>query len=378
MIEKQLHGHLIGKPGGRAELNTPALIIDRAILRRNIDRMADFARDAGITLRPHAKTHKSLDIARLQLEAGAIGICCAKLGEAEALTGSGEIGDVLITSPVVSDPPIARLGELNRRIGRLTVVVDHPENIEKLGVAFDRDAPLELLIDIDPGIRRTGVASPEAAIEAATAIAAHSSLRLAGVQFYCGIQQHIKSYEERRAAIAERTDYLKRVIAALTDAGHRIGTVSGGGTGTHRIDAQLGVFTELQVGSYVAMDRQYDACEIAEDSENFETAVFVDARIVSASHRGMATLDSGFKSLSTDADMPLVVGGGAPRDASFLFMGDEHGALVKTDHDFPLGEVVTLQVPHCDPTINLYDAYHVVEGDMLVDIWPVAARGRSR
>lgn len=370
---KPVNAALIGEP--RSALNTPALVIERDVLERNIARMADFARDHGLALRPHAKTHKSLDIAKLQIGAGAAGICCAKLGEAEALTASGEIVSVLITSPVTSAPAISRLAALNKRIDDLRVVVDHPGNAAALAEAVGDGKPLSVLIDIDPGIHRTGVTDAEAAVRLAQRIAQQPALTYRGVQFYCGVQQHVEGFEARRTAIAERTGYLETVIAALADAGHPPAIVSGGGTGTHAIDAELGVLTELQAGSYVFMDRQYDVCELTENADNFETSLFVDTRIVSCNTPGMATLDAGFKSLSTDGDKPVVKGGAAPEDAAFFFMGDEHGALAAAGWQGELGAAVSLQVPHCDPTVNLYDYYHVVENGQLAALWPVTARG---
>ncbi|WP_299321300.1 DSD1 family PLP-dependent enzyme [Parasphingopyxis sp.] len=377
MTVENENSDLIGQQGSRKSLNTPALVVDKAAMQRNIARMAAFAADKGLALRPHAKTHKSIDIAQLQIAAGARGICCAKLGEAEALAAAGSVPSILITSPVVSAPAIARLAKLHREADALMVVVDHPDNVRALAAAFDAEAPLDLLIDIDPGIHRTGVASPEATVDLAREIAKHSSLRFRGVQFYCGLQQHIQSYEERRAAIIERTEYLRSILEQLTDAGFAPEIVSGGGTGTHEIDAELGVLNELQVGSYVFMDNEYGACQLFDDAENFEPALLVDARIVSCNTSGMATVDAGFKALSTDGGTPVVMDG-APEGTGFIFMGDEHGGLLAANHAFEHGSMVTLQVPHCDPTVNLHDAYHVVDGDTVIDIWPVTARGRSR
>jgi D-serine deaminase-like pyridoxal phosphate-dependent protein len=378
MSDIDLHRHLIGQQGARAALNTPALVIDRDALERNIAAMAAFARENGLALRPHAKTHKSVEIARLQMAAGALGVCCAKLGEAEALANDG-INAILITSPVVTPQAISRLVALHERIGDLMVVADHPDNVDALAYATrEASRPLPIVVDIDPGIRRTGVASPEAAVALAERIASHASLRFAGVQFYCGAQQHIESYADRRAAIEERTAYLQTVIDQLRTAGHDPKIVTGGGTGTHQIDASLGVFTELQVGSYVFMDRQYEVCDLRGDgAQTFERALFVDTHVISANSQGMATLDAGFKALSTDGGTPGVVDG-APEAAMFVFMGDEHGALIAMDHVFRIGDRVVLAPPHCDPTVNLYDSYHVVRDGTLVDIWPVSARGRSR
>lgn len=379
--DRDLHAHLIGRQGSRADLNTPALILDIEALDRNIARMAALAAAHGVALRPHAKTHKSADIARRQIAAGAVGVCCAKIGEAEALAAGGVEG-ILITSPVAAPRAIERLAALAGRTEGLMAVVDHPAIAAQIQRALAAvDARLDVIVDIDPGMARTGAASAEAAVALAQDIAALPNLRYRGVQYYCGSQQHIEDYAERRAVIAGRTAYLQGVIAALADAGFAPGVVTGSGTGTHRIDLDLGVFTELQAGSYVFMDKQYLDCDLTGDGGEapFEVALAVDARVVSANHAGLVTIDSGFKALSTDGGV-AVVRRGAPSDTLFAFRGDEHAALIAPGIGTRMapGDPVTLTVPHCDPTVNLYDHYHVVAGDTLIDIWPVSARGRAR
>ena len=374
----RLHAHLIGKPESRRALNTPVLVLDRDALGRNVQKMAVFARRSGVALRPHAKSHKSLAIARMQLDAGAVGLCCAKLGEAEVLA-SGGVGSILITSPVVSAPAIERLIALNERVADLMVCVDNPANAVALAAAV-RERALKLIIDVDPGIRRTGVGSVEAAVTLLQAIQSSAKLIFKGVQMYCGIQQHIKDYKERYAAIEERTAYLRTIVAALEEYGGASAIITGSGTGTHHIDAQLGLLTEWQVGSYVFMDRQYAECDLAGDKEQaFEYSLFIDARVVSANTRGIATIDAGYKAMATDGGPPVVLSG-APQGSNYIFMGDEQGLIVDPTqkHLWSIGDIVHLAVPHCDPTVNLYDAYHVVSGEILQDVWPVSARGRSR
>ena len=363
-------------PFPRSDLPTPALVLDRTALERNIAKMAAFAAARGMVLRPHAKTHKSSAIGRLQITAGAAGLCCAKLGEAEALAADG-ITNLHLTSPVVAPGAIARLVALNGRSAGLSVVVDHPENVRQLDAA-NGGGTLAVFVDVDPGNHRTGVASPEAAVALAAEIVASRSLTLAGVQYYCGSQQHIQSFAARRQAIVERTDYLRRVLDALRGAGHVIPVVTGGGTGTYLIDAELEVLTELQVGSYLFLDREYGECELsAGDAPVFEPALFLDATVISANAAGMVTVDAGLKALSTDAGPPRVVAG-APPGSRYVFMGDEHGAILSEDGPLPeLGARVTLQPGHCDPTVNLHDAFHVLDGGEIAEIWPVTARGRS-
>lgn len=377
ITDVDLHAHLIGQQGGRWSLNTPVLVVDLDVLARNVHTMSIFAAEHGLTLRPHAKTHKSADIARMQIAAGAAGVCCAKLGEAEAMA-NGEVDSILITSPVVPPPAIERLIALNQRIGDLRVVVDNPANVAALAGVATKERPLQVLVDVDPGIRRTGVASPEAALALAKQIAAEPSLRFFGVQYYCGREQHIEVWADRVEAVTKRTDYLKGIVDQLGDAGLPPKMITGGGTGTHRIDAELGVLNELQVGSFVFMDRQYNDCDLTGDGTTpFETSLFIDARVVSANTPGMATIDAGFKAMATDGGSPTILSG-APTGSVYHFMGDEHGAIVATETNFTIGDAVTLAVPHCDPTVNLYDHYHVVSHDTLVAIWPVQARGRSR
>lgn len=369
----RLHQPLLGQSGARNQFNTPVLVIELEAFERNLTAMATFARSKGVALRPHAKTHKCIDIARRQMAAGAVGVCCAKLGEAEALALGG-IESILITSPVVSTPAIERLIQLNRRIKDLAVVVDHPDNVDALASAAGSD-PLTVLIDIDPGIRRTGVSSPDRAVRLLERIRSRRNLDYRGVQMYCGVQQHIQGYQDRAAAIVDRMNYLRQVIDLLTRHGGRPDVITGAGTGTHHIDADQSLYTEWQVGSYIFMDRQYAECDLG---TTFEHSLFIDARVVSANTPGMATIDAGFKAMSTDAGAPLVVSG-APNATVYRFMGDEHGAVVDpaSAHRWQIGELVRLTAPHCDPTVNLYDTYHVMKGDTLVALWEVSARGRS-
>ena len=380
MDDRELHAHLIGQQGSRAALNTPVLVLELDRLDRNIAALQGKVDARGIALRPHAKTHKSVDIARRQLAAGAVGVCCAKIGEAEVMVDGG-IRGVLITSPVAAPAAVARLAVLAGRADEVMATVDHPDVARRIDAALaGADATLDVIIDIDPGIRRTGVASPDAAVELARTIAECPRLNLRGVQFYCGMQQHIEEFAARKASIEERTVYLRSVIAALDAAGFAPEIVTGSGTGTHAIDLALGVFTELQAGSYVFMDTQYLDCDLdGSGAVPFETALAVDARVASANHEALVTIDAGFKSLSTDGGSPRVADG-APADTAFAFMGDEHGALIAPEIGQRLrpGDAVTLVVPHCDPTVNLYDNYHVVQDGTLVDIWPVGARGRAR
>ena len=375
---QRLHGHLIGQQGSRRSLNTPALVLDLEMLDRNIAEMAAFAKAHKVNLRPHSKTHKSADIAKRQIASGALGVCCAKLGEAEALAEAG-VENVHITSPVVTPQAIARLVALNEKAKDVMVVVDHPVNVDALAAAA-KGKPLAVVVDIDPGMHRTGVASPDAVVELVKKVVGLKSLKYAGVQFYCGRHQHIVDFQQRKAEIEERTEYLKGILAKLEAAGLKPAIITGSGTGTHYIDAKLGVFTELQVGSYVFMDHDYNVCDLrGADRPTFEQALQIDARVVSANTPGMVTCDAGLKAMATEKGPPMILKGAAPGSTT-RFMGDEHLAVIAPEGQAApaLAEQVILTPPHCDPTVNLYESFHVVKGDTLVEIWPVTARGRSR
>lgn len=375
----RLHGDLIGRQGSRRQLNTPALVIDIEALDANIAAMAEFARAHKVALRPHAKTHKSADIARRQIAAGALGVCCAKLGEAEALAAAG-IGGLHITSAVVTPQGIERLTALNATARGLSIVADDAGNIDALGrAAAAAGQTLRVILDIDPGMHRTGVWNDADVIALARRIAQTEGLHFAGVQFYSGRLQHVEAYAERLKSVLEETTRLARLVGELRRAELPPAIVTGGGTGTHQIDATQGVFTELQVGSYVFMDTQYDAVDLHGDASHpFRQALQIDSTVISANKPGLATTDAGLKAFATDGPRPVLMRG-APDGASYRFFGDEYGAVALPEgKTLPVGSIVTCQPPHCDPTVNLYEAYHLVQGDTLVDIWPVTARGRSR
>lgn len=368
---------LIGQPGSRLKLQTPVLVLDLDALERNIARMARTCRQHGVSLRPHAKTHKSLQIARMQIDAGAVGICTATLGEAEVMVRGG-ITNVLITTPVVGPGKIGRLLDLNRTAEGLMVVVDDSGNVDALAEAASAtDQTLRLLVALDVGNQRIGVPEPEQGLALARQIDRAQTLEFAGIHAYAGVLQHVREYDERctlAEAVNARIVALKRL---LIEAGLEPAIVSGAGTGTHEIDARSGVFTELQVGSYVFTDVEYNAVALCrETSRPFEPSLFVQTMVVSANHPGFVTTDAGTKRFATGGALPQVASG-APATLLYSFRGDEHGKLAFDDPGFclPLGAKVELLTPHCDPTVNLHDVYHVVRGNTLVDIWPVDARG---
>jgi len=420
---------LIGQQGSRAALTSPAVVVDIDILDANLALMQGQCVAAGLGLRPHAKTHKSSAIARRQIKAGALGVCCATIREAEAMVDAG-IPGVLISSPVVGDDKIARLVAAARRAEGLMTVVDDPHNAAAIDAALggaaaggaagggdggdndagggdadgggpgsdkaggggavagsgsgDRDPPLGVLVDVDIGMHRTGVTSPDDAVALARIVTEAKYLRWRGIQAYSGKVQHIDGFAERAVEYGAQLDQLRAVLKALAEAGLVAEIVSGGGTGTFAIDARAagidsgaGLFTEHQAGSYLFMDVEYAAVELFPDRPiPYGTALSILNRVVSANADGIATIDGGFKCFATDGPLPTVLAG-APAGTVYRRFGDEHGCLVLPEgaRAPALGEAVTMMAPHCDPTINLHDWYHIVSGDTLVDIWPIDGRG---
>jgi len=355
------------------DLETPALIVDLAALKRNIDAMAAAARSAGVALRPHAKTHKSPEIAALQMNAGAKGIACATVAEAEMLAAAG-IGGLLLTAPQVGDAKFSRIAKINRGAG-ITVVADHATQIDGLGRAMQPgDRKLAVAVDTDVGQMRSGVTDLAEGVRLAQMIAAHPRLEFAGIQGFAGNAQHIPDPQARKAAAAAAADTLRTFAKMLSDANLKPSLITGSGTGTYRQDS-AGPYNELQVGSYVFMDSDY--ARIVDEGgagPSFEPSLFVLATVVSVNVTGQVTVDAGTKALATNGPPPCHIVG-APDGSTYRFAGDEHGIVaIPTGHAAPaLGARLLIGATHCDPTVNLHAAYHVVESDSL-QTWPIRAR----
>lgn len=360
-----------------AAIESPALVIDLDALERNIARMAAFASARGMRLRPHAKTHKSAQIARLQIAAGAAGICVQKTSEAEALADQG-IADIFISNEVLALDRLARVAALARRV-RLAIAVDSPLGIDRLTRAAQAaGSTIDVFVEVDVGQGRCGVA-PAAAGGLARLVASHAGLRFAGLQAYHGGAQHIRASAEREAAIRRAAGAAAAARAAVTSLGIACPLVTGAGTGSFAFEAASGVYGELQAGSYVFLDRDYADNEPAPDAPAFEHALFVLSRVVS---RGVAhvVVDAGHKSHAIDSGPPAVW----RRELDFVNGGDEHGILharegSSVDALPALDELVWLVPGHCDPTVNLHDHYVGVRGGIergvVEAIWPVDARG---
>lgn len=361
-----------------ADLDTPVLMVDADALDRNIARMKDMTEAAGIHYRPHTKTHKSPEIARRQIEAGAVGICCAKLGEAEIMAASG-IENILITTAVIGQNKIGRLMHA-RNQGPISVVADNAANVGMLGqMAQMAGQKLDVLVEADIGQGRCGVQSADEALDLGRMIADDPWLSLVGLQGYQGAIQMIEDVADREAATGVGLDRLAEIIAAMEAGGLDVPIRTGGGTGTSAFDLARGLLTELQTGSYVFMDSRYGGIGWPDaDAPPFENSLHILTGVVSKPLPGRAVIDAGLKSASNDHGPPVVTD---EAGQVFSYGGDEHGIITMADGgDVPLevGDRLRLTPSHCDTTVNLYDQYIVTQGDEVIDVWPIEGRGRTQ
>ncbi len=354
------------------DLDTPSLLLDLDALDSNIERMAKFFASRPARLRPHTKTHKTPIIAHRQIAAGAVGVCCQKVGEAEVMAAGG-VRDILVSNEVVGPLKIERLMSLAPHCD-LKVVVDDPENARALSeAALRKGLVLEVLIEVNVGQDRCGVAPGPPALHLAEAIARCRGLRLRGLQGYEGFLMLVKEFASRREQVQVAMQKLLETRDLLVKAGHPVEILTGGGTGTYQLTGATPGITEVQAGSYVVMDSSYRDVE----GVDFEVALTVLATVMSRPTRDRAVVDAGFKTLSTDQGMPCVKD---VRGAEYYPGGDEHGRLRLQDpsRDLRVGDQVEIIPSHCDTTINLHDEYFCHRNGRLEAVWPIAARGRIR
>ncbi len=351
-------------------IDTPALVLDAEAVNRNMQRMAEFAAKHQIKLRPHAKLHKSADIARLQMQAGAIGVCVQTVGEGEALAAGG-VNDIFISNEIVSPAKLRRVAGLaqllKNRSGRLAIAVDSDEGIDRLALAMQTtSAAIDVFIEIDVGQGRCGVAPGPAAVALVQRLQGSARLRYAGLHAYHGGAQHLRTVAERRNAIGQAALRVAATRDALVQANLAPAIITGGGTGTFGLEAASGLWNELQPGSFLFMDADYARNERDNAQPAFEQALFVKSQVISVQD-GHAVCDAGCKSIALDSGPPLVHA--LPGQPALIYAsgGDEHGILRPATAGGPLpavGDTVWLIPSHCDPTVNLHDAMIAVQGGL--------------
>jgi D-serine deaminase-like pyridoxal phosphate-dependent protein len=373
-------------------IDTPALVVDLDAMTRNLARMAEFAKKHEIRWRPHAKTHKSIALARLQMQAGAVGICVQKTAEAEIMAAGG-IRDIYISNEVVAASKLARVAALAHRLaaehGQLAIAVDSVEGINRLAHAMNEaraasgasPAVVDVFIEIDVGQGRCGVRPGADAVVLAHEIGKHAALRLAGLQAYHGRAQHLRSAQQRREAITQVVRQVEFTRGALFVAGISAGLVTGAGTGSLVCEAASGEFGEVQAGSFMFMDADYAQNERDPAQPQFEHALFVKTQVISSGGEH-AVCDAGHKSHAIDSGLPKVLSPDPDSQLEYLSGGDEHGILRPAGgaHRIPaIGRMLWLIPGHCDPTVNLHDFMIGVSGGlrngMVETIIRVDARG---
>lgn len=362
--------------GQRVEaIDTPALVADLDAMQRNLGRMAEFARKHDIRWRPHAKMHKSAAIARLQMQAGAVGVCVQKTSEAEAMVAGG-VHDVYISNEVIAPAKLARVADLAHAVaaenGQLAIAVDSLDGVRRLADAMNARrqrgtaAVIDVFVELDVGGGRCGVTPGRAAVDLAHEIRRHPALRFAGLQAYNGRAQHLRTPQARRDAVSfvvQDVLFTRKLIEA---EGVPVDLVTGAGTGSMVCEAASGVFGELQAGSFLFMDADYAANERDTAQPQFEHALFVKSTVMS-SRVQHAVCDAGHKSHAIDSGLPRVLALEPTGELEYANGGDEHGILRPAAGNArvpALDDTVWLIPGHCDPTINLHNVIIGVTGGL--------------
>jgi len=362
------------RPGDSvAVIETPALVVDLDPFERNLELMANAVRGSGLALRPHAKSHKCPEIAKLQIAHGAVGVCCQKVDEAAAFVEAG-IRDVLVTNEIVTPAKLARLAGL-ARTATIGVLADDTATVGAISAgAVKAGVTLDVLVEIDIGAHRCGVAPGPPAVDLARAIVASAGLQFRGLHAYHGAAQHLRAPAERRAAIGVAVALARDTRDALLAAGIACPAITGAGTGTWQLERDSHIYTELQPGSYIFMDADYDRNALAPDEHAFEQSLYVVATVMSATTPERAIVDAGLKAFAFDSGPPVVH---AVHGLEYVGASDEHGVLrVDTGIARPVvGERIWLIPGHCDPTVNLYDWYVWIRNNRVEQLWPITARG---
>ncbi len=357
-----------------ADVSTPALIVDLDAFERNVARMRDFVQKMGVRHRAHAKTHKSADIALYQMEVGgACGVCCQKVSEAEALVAGG-VKDVLVSNQVVDPKKIDRLAAMAKR-ARVLVCVDDLGNVDDLSAAAARHGvTVECLVEIDCGAGRCGVEWGEPVVAIARKIDAAPGLKFSGIQAYQGAAQHVHDFEERRAKIGSAIKMVTDTVAMLSDAGLSCDIIGGAGTGTYYFEGDSGIYNEMQCGSYIFMDADYQRVLDSKGDfiSEFENSLFIFTSIMSKTKADKAICDAGLKAQSVDSGLPVIFG---RDDVEYIKCSDEHGVIADPGNVLRLNDKLKLVPGHCDPTCNVYDWYVGVRNGKVETLWPVTARG---
>ena len=358
----------VGMP--ESELETPVLVVDIDAMERNLAKMMETLSGSGVRLRPHLKTAKSPALAWKMIDAGAVGVCCAKISEAEVMANAG-IPDILLTSEVAGIGKFERIVALARRVEGFKAVVDSEHAVEGIAaIAADLGATVNLLIEIDVNTGRSGVVSAEDALRLANRIRELDGVQVAGLHGYAGHAQ-VRKAEDREALNPEAMEVLREAIDLLEEHNHDLRYITGGGTGSAALDVEAGVLNEVQAGSFLLMDTAYRDAGVP-----FENALTCLSTVISRPSDTRAVCDAGQKTLSRDGGTPEVIGRSG---VIYLRGSDEHGSMevdpANLETPLLVGDVIRLIPSHVCTTINLHDVMVGIRGGLVEAVWPVEARG---
>lgn len=367
----------IGK--SKWDLDSPALCVDLDKLEQNLKAVHSRLQGTGVGVRPHAKTHKCPSIAKMQIAAGALGICTAKLSESEVMLNNG-IENVLMTGVNVSIPKIQKAMALRKKYKGFIQAIDNPQNARDLQDAAKVAGIIaDVVVDIDVA-RRSGVIPGAPALALAQMIDKMPNLRFRGILAYDGAVQHVKGFQKRREQALKTFEPVVKTYEMMKASGLNMEIFSGGGTGTYDIMTEVPGFTDVQVGSYLFMDCQYIEIGGAKNEtvfDDFAPSLTVMATIVNANYPNRLITDSGSKSLTLNKPNAWVIG---EPDFDYNAGSDEYGTITfeKSSRSYKVGDKLEVIIPHCDPVINLYDIMYGIRKDRVVSIIPILARGKSQ
>lgn len=365
-----------------SSIDTPALVVDMDKIDKNLKLMPKYMQAfAGVSYRPHAKAHKCPNLAKLQVEHGAVGMCCQTLVEAEAMVYGKGCTDVLLSNQLIGKQKLNRFAALAKE-AKVAICVDDASNIREISqVAVEKGINIECVVEVNVGQNRCGVEPGPAAVELAKLIRDLPGVSFKGIQPYNGWNQHIRKADDRKAATDKVVSLVQKTLKAFEEAGIPCPYVTGGGPGTFPFEAGSGIYSEVQPGSYLLMDADYGRNLDAAGKlfKDFEQSLYILTSVMSVTKDDRAVVDTGMKGVSLDSGPPLVLGHDS---LEYHSGGDEHGILkpktpdaIQDINKLKVGELLWLIPGHCDPTVNLYDYIVALRGNQVEAVWPVLGRG---
>jgi D-serine deaminase-like pyridoxal phosphate-dependent protein len=367
----------IGMP--KYELDTPALCLDLDKLERNLTQVHNKLKDTGVAVRPHIKTHKCPDLAKMQMQAGAIGVCAAKLSEAEVMLENG-VEQVLMTGVNVTPRKIKKAMSLRKKHPGFVQAVDNPINARDLqDAAKAAGVKADLVVDLDV-MKRSGVIPGEPALKLAQFVDKAPNLNFMGILAYDGGVQHVHGYKTRKEKAMNNFEPIVETYHLMNQSGLNLEIFSGAGTGTYDMMKDIPGFTDVQVGSYLFMDCQYlDIGGVDNDEvfDDFDASLTFISTVVNANHPNRLITDAGTKAVTLNKPTARVIG---EPDFSYSAGSDEYGTITfsQANKEYKVGDYLEMIVPHCDPIVNLYDRIYGIRNEKVESIIPVLARGMSQ